>query len=255
MHATTQTETAAQTSTETSTETSTQTSTRTEARTEARTSRPRRGRVVRGHLGTALLVVFAVALLGAAAAVFSGAYQVRPVLSSSMTPELPVGAVVITQRVPVSSVRAGDVIVFHDPYTPAKLVVHRVTTLTRADGVTTVTTKGDANRVADPWTVTLRGSTSYRAVGAIPYVGRVAVWFHQPAIASHIVPVGLALGGLALVVLLWPARKSADAPQDDVSPRSPETGAGPDLDIRDLFEEGAGNAPRDEPVPGAPGVR
>ncbi len=60
-------------------------------------------------------------LLGAGAAVFSGAYQVRPVLSSSMTPKLPLGGVVITQRVPVTVVHAGDVIVFHDPYTPAKL--------------------------------------------------------------------------------------------------------------------------------------
>lgn len=185
-------------------------------------STPTRARALRGHAATASVVLLALALAGAAVAVFSGAYQVRPVLSSSMTPKLPVGSVVITQRVPVASVHAGDVIVFHDPYTPAKLVVHRVTTLKRADGVTTITTKGDANPVADPWTVTLRGDTSYRQIGVIPYVGRAAVWIHQPAIASHVMPIGLTMAGLAVTILLWPRRKPADdagvvpgsAPQD-----------------------------------------
>lgn len=164
---------------------------------------------LRGPASVALLVLMAMTLIAAGVAVFSGAYQVRPVLSSSMTPKLPMGAVVITQRVPVTSVHAGDVIVFHDPYIPAKLIVHRITTLTRAGGVTTIKTKGDANRVSDPWTVTLRGNTSYRVVGVIPYVGWAAVWIHQPSIQSHMLPIGLALGAIALVIAFWPARKKA----------------------------------------------
>ncbi|HEV7148838.1 MAG TPA: signal peptidase I [Pedococcus sp.] len=179
---------------------------------------------LRGHASVALLVLMALALFAAGVAVFSGAYQVRPVLSSSMTPKLPLGGVVITQRVPVTSVHAGDIIVFHDPYIPAKLIVHRIATLTRTAGVTTIQTKGDANRVADPWTVTLRGNTSYRVVGVIPYVGRVAVWVHQPSIQSHMLPIGIALAAAAFAIAFWPTRKRA-APGTGLGETSEEVGA------------------------------
>ena len=34
-----------------------------------------------------------------------------------------------------------------------------------------ITTKGDANRVADPWHLTLQGATQYRLVFVVPFVG------------------------------------------------------------------------------------
>jgi signal peptidase I len=147
----------------------------------------------RRRLGNALLAaVLGISAL-AFAAVLDGRYQVRPVLSGSMVPRLPVGGVVVTERVPISSLRVGDVVVFHRPDRPAELVVHRIVTLTPGGAGPVVTTKGDANGMPDPWQVTLRGTTAYRASFAVPAVGYVAVWVHGPEGRRTFLVVGLLL--------------------------------------------------------------
>jgi signal peptidase I len=144
-------------------------------------------------LGNVLLA----AVLGlsalAAVAVLSGHYQVRPVLSGSMVPLLPVGGVVVTERVPISSLRVGDVVVFHRPDRPAELVVHRIVALTPGVAGPVVRTKGDANGMPDPWQVTLRGTTAYRASFSVPVIGYVAVWAHGPAGRQTFLILGLLL--------------------------------------------------------------
>ena len=150
-----------------------------------------------------LLVV--VLFVGCAVAVGSGAYQIRPVLSGSMRPDLPVGGVVVTQRVPVSSLRVGDVIVFHEPDTADALVVHRIVSLTPDESGPVVQTKGDANGGVDPWTIRLRGDDAYRAVLSVPWLGYVAVWAHNPAGGRVLVSAGIGLIALATVgsLLYW----------------------------------------------------
>jgi hypothetical protein len=56
-----------------------------------------------------------------------------------------------------------------------------------------VRTKGDANGMPDPWRVTLRGTTAYRASFSVPIVGYVAVWVHGPAGRQTFLVVGLLL--------------------------------------------------------------
>jgi signal peptidase I len=153
-------------------------------------SRPARAR---RRLGNALLAaVLGLAAL-AAAAVISGHYQVRPVLSGSMVPRLPVGGVVVTERVPIASLRVGDVVVFHRPDRPAELVVHRIVALTPGAAGPVVRTKGDANGMPDLWQVSLRGTTAYRATFSVPVVGYVAVWVHGPAGRQTLLVLGLLL--------------------------------------------------------------
>jgi signal peptidase I len=153
---------------------------------------PRPGRA-RRRLGNALLAaVLGLAAL-AAAAVISGHYQVRPVLSGSMVPLLPVGGVVVTERVPIASLRVGDVVVFHRPDRPAELVVHRIVALTPGVAGPVVRTKGDANEVPDPWQISLRGTTAYRASFSMPVLGYVAVWVHGPAGRQTFLVLGLLL--------------------------------------------------------------
>ncbi len=140
-----------------------------------------RGAQVRRWVDVALVAVL-VALAGAGAtAVISGRYQLRPVLSGSMRPGLPVGGIVVTERVPVSSLQVRDVVVFHSPDQPQELIVHRIISLTPGPSGLVVKTQGDANTIPDPWTVSLRGDTAYRAVYSLPLVGYVAVWAHGPA--------------------------------------------------------------------------
>ena len=94
--------------------------------------------------GAALILALAVlvpALLG---------YQRYVITSGSMTGTYDRGSLVFDKVVPTSSLRAGDVITFRPPG-HAGLVTHRIHTLTSVDGKRVLTTKGDANRVADAW--------------------------------------------------------------------------------------------------------
>jgi signal peptidase I len=174
----------------------------------------------RRRLGNALLA----AVLGlsalAAAAVISGHYQVRPVLSGSMEPLLPVGGVVVTERVPIASLRVGDVVVFHRPDRPAELVVHRIVALTPGVAGPIARTKGDANGMPDPWQVTLRGTNAYRASFSVPVVGYLAVWVHGPAGRQTFLVLGLLLlvgagAGSLLRYTRLPARLSHPRPPND----------------------------------------
>ena len=108
----------------------------------------------RPRLSTGLVVAAGVAVLAAGIGFRMSDIHVQTVLSGSMRPTISPGDLAITQAVPVGSVQVGDVIVFAPP-DGTKPVLHRVAS--REGDV--LTTKGDANSVADPWRITLAGAT------------------------------------------------------------------------------------------------
>jgi signal peptidase I len=118
-------------------------------------------------LGTGVLLTLAIG----AVAVALGVLRITPVLSGSMRPGLSPGDSVLTRRVDAQSLQVGDIVVLTvPPRYGGGSVVHRITSVSRDGGATTVTTKGDANSVGDPWRVTLPGR-AYRVVTVIPYLG------------------------------------------------------------------------------------
>ncbi len=129
---------------------------------------------------TVLSVLVAGAVL-LAAGVVTGDLQLRPVLSGSMRPALPLGGVVVTQRVPLSSLTVGDIAVFHPPGYPKIDYVHRIIWLKRTAHGDLIRTKGDANLYRDPWTLRVQGSEAYVARMAVPLLGYPAVWIHSPS--------------------------------------------------------------------------
>ena len=141
----------------------------------------------RSRLFTALIVGAGVLVLGMGVAIRVADLRFQTVLSGSMRPTLSPGDVAITQGVPMGSVHVGDVIVFVPP-TESHPVIHRITSL--HDGV--ITTKGDANSVADPWHVTLVGSTAYRLVAVVPFLGWLAD-LQRPALLLAALLVGLGI--------------------------------------------------------------
>ena len=150
-------------------------------------------RVLQGLVLAGLLAGFSVA----AAGVGSGAWQIRPVLSGSMRPGLPVGGVVVTERVPLSELQVRDVAVFHPPSDPSVDYVHRVISLTRAGRTVVVRTQGDANLYPDPWTLRLTGRWAYVARFSVPLLGYPAVWIHSPGGRADM----LLLAGILAAVL------------------------------------------------------
>ncbi len=146
------------------------------------TTGPARNRQPRGRgvLRAGALAVVAAGLVLVAFAVGTGRWQIEPVLSGSMRPGLPVGGVVVSERVPLSSLQVGDVAVFHPPGTKAATYVHRIVSLQDGPGGVVVHTKGDANLDPDPWALRLHGRWAYEARFSLPLVGYPAVWIHSP---------------------------------------------------------------------------
>lgn len=142
--------------------------------------------------------VLAGLVAAAAAAVVSGDYQVRPVLSGSMRPGLPVGGLVIAHRIPIGSLQVRDVVVFRRPDRPAEIVVHRVVSLSPGPAGPVARTQGDANDATDPWQIRLHGPTAYRAAFSVPLLGYPAVWVHGPTGRRTLLAAGLLLMVLAV---------------------------------------------------------
>jgi signal peptidase len=97
------------------------------------------------------------------------------VLTGSMEPALAPGDVVLSQKRAPLDVRPGDVVTFHDPSRDGELVTHRVESMRRSGPMVTFVTKGDANDVAEQWSVPADGSIG-RAVVSVPKVGHVLHW-------------------------------------------------------------------------------
>jgi len=186
------------------------------------------------RLDSALVaIVLALGVLGAAA-VISGDYQMRPVLSGSMRPGLPVGGIVITERVPTSALQVRDVVVFHRPDKPAELIVHRIIALTPSATGPIVQTQGDANTVPDPWKVSLRGATAYRAVFALPLIGYVAVWAHGPTGHQMLTFVGLLLivgAAIGAVVTRRSAKRARPGANPGTDQQAPDDAAPSSSDV------------------------
>ncbi len=145
------------------------------------------------RLVTGLLLAAGVAVLVIGVTIRMADLSLDTVLSNSMQPTLSAGDVAVTQVVPTDSVRVGDVIAFVAPGS-GRILIHRVASL--EDGV--ITTRGDANSVDDPWRITLTGSTAYRLVAVVPYVGWLTE-LQRPAL--------LLAGALVALIILLELRK------------------------------------------------
>lgn len=109
------------------------------------------------------------------------------VLTGSMTPDIPVGSVVLIRPVDPQTLRVGDVATYQVSPESRALVTHRVIDVRGSGAATEYVFKGDANRGADS-----------RPVPAAAVRGEV--WFHVPLLGS----LRDSVQGMNLVVLLAP---------------------------------------------------
>jgi signal peptidase I len=110
-------------------------------------------------------------------ALIAAGYKPVAVYSGSMVPTLAVGGVAFDRPVPAKTVRVGDVITFEDPYTPGRLVTHRVVRIFHTNHGLAYRTKGDANAARDPWTIRLPDRVG-RVAFSVPYAGYV-LWYSR----------------------------------------------------------------------------
>jgi signal peptidase len=146
-------------------------------------------------LGTALTGVF---LLLAAVTLLprTAGWHFLTVLTPSMSPTLGVGAVVAVRPVDPLSIQQGEIIVYRPPDSAGVLVTHRVVEVVGQGGRVGFRTRGDANNVADGYTVPA-GSVIGRVALHIPLLGYLLAFVRTPLglIATIVVP------SLALVLM------------------------------------------------------
>ena len=130
---------------------------------------------------TLILIVAALVFLFLAVGPRFLNYQTSTMLTGSMSPGINPGDVVVSVRTPVSELKVGDVITYSIPIDDHRIETHRVASIKRDDaGATSVTTKGDANAGADPWTAVLSEDYVYTQAGVVPYLGDVIRALRQP---------------------------------------------------------------------------
>ena len=151
------------------------------------------------------------ALLFAAGVLF-GLFLIAPsllgweryvIVSGSMTGTYDRGSLVFDEVVPVKSLKVGDVITYRPPRGsgPTGLVTHRIHAIGRdpKTGSPVYRTKGDANKVVDPWTFTLPSRTQARVVTGVPYAGFALAALAQRQVRMLLV--GLPALLIALIVM------------------------------------------------------
>ncbi len=144
-----------------------------------------------------VLLVLVPAMLGLQRYVITG---------GSMTGTIDKGSLVYSRLTPVGRLKVGDIVTFVPPGYPSP-VTHRIISISVEQGGRRVfRTKGDFNKVADPWRITFNQPMQARCVYHIPYLGYLLATF-------TLRPVRLLLIGLPAILiavsLLWSLWRSA----------------------------------------------
>jgi len=133
--------------------------------------------------------------------------QLRSVSTGVMRPLAQRGDLLVTQQTSTRSLRVGQIVALSPPGGGAT-VMHRIVTLKRTGRLTTITTRADGSRVADPWgPIAVPSSTTYRLVRVVPKLGFIPIWAHHSAASGRnvlIVGTGLLFIAIAAAAILPP---------------------------------------------------
>lgn len=159
------------------------------------------------RLLTALVWMVAVACFGLLGFIgvgpHTGLYTTMTVLSGSMQPGIPVGAVVIGRPQPARDLRVGQVITYPIPVDDHRVVTHRVVRILSGGEHPVFQTKGDANDAPDPWVATATGATVSTVRGVVPGLGYGIHWLRNRTLHMASVIVLPLIVGVWRVVDIW----------------------------------------------------
>ena len=174
-------------------------------------------RAALGFLGraalTSLLVSSCFVLLFVGILPRTGAYRTLTVLSGSMRPAFAPGDMVVATPTSVDTLKVGAILVYAIPVGDHHVESHRVMKIISRRPLI-VTTKGDANNGADPWTAQLDADRVWTVSRNVPYVGQAILWLRSPL--QHKISTFLLPAIVALLVLCGIWRRRPDDP--DVAP-------------------------------------
>ncbi len=143
-------------------------------------------------------------------------YYSSVIMSGSMEPAVQVGSIVVTQKIDVDNVKAGDIIVFHRSDSKT---LHRVVDKIVENDSYYFRTKGDANEDPDPWLVQpeqIQGALLL----TIPYYGYLLYYAGTPIgfMFMVIVPAALLIGNeVKKIIQLKKGRKNEENLSDSAA--------------------------------------
>lgn len=151
-----------------------------------------------GAAGWALIVACAALLALIGVGPHLGHYQTLSVLSGSMAPGIPIGAIVIVTEESPRDVHVGQIITYKVPVEDHRVVSHRVVEVVKGEGTDNpvMRTKGDANGAPDPWLARIDSPTVWQVRHTVPGVGKVVYLLRRPGVhtgAVRVAPVALAV--------------------------------------------------------------
>jgi signal peptidase I len=127
------------------------------------------------------------------------AFYVR---SGSMSPAIPVGALVVATRASAGDLQPGDVIVFHRPDRPQMMVVHRIAAVEESASGPVFVTQGDANGSPDGWQVPATGD-GWQARYSISRAGFVVGWMHAAASRRGWFGTLAIIAAVSALIVIW----------------------------------------------------
>jgi signal peptidase I len=108
-------------------------------------------------------------------------YEPMVIVTGSMQKTIPVGSLVVDQKVDPRQLEVGDVISFRKPLGAHGLDTHRIVAIKNDKGMRLYQTKGDSNPVVDPWVISFdRGMVAHRMVFSVPYAGNALIFARSP---------------------------------------------------------------------------
>ncbi|MFL5913368.1 MAG: signal peptidase I [Gaiellaceae bacterium] len=133
-------------------------------------------------------------------------YQRYVITGGSMAGSIDRGSLLFSKKVPQSDLKVGDVITYQPPkgFGPRELVTHRIAAIKHsASGAPVFQTKGDANKIADPWTFTPDQREQARAAAHVPYVGFVFAALGEQSLRIALLAFPAILIALLMLVRVW----------------------------------------------------
>jgi signal peptidase len=130
--------------------------------------------------------------------------------SGSMEPRIHPGNLVMVRRIAAWTMRPGQVVTFANPHQPGSTLTHRVVKVApQPDGHLAVTTRGDANRGAEHWTISPVGTVGLmHSVVALPKAAGVMLdRSHQRGYVMLVLSI---LSGAMTLVSIWRRPKPCD---------------------------------------------
>jgi signal peptidase len=152
------------------------------------------------HLRVGLAALATTFVVAVAAVFFVSHARPQIVMTGSMSPAIPVGALIVTVPLRGEAV-PGDVILFPHPWRHAT-VVHRVVAVEHGAVDSDYVTKGDANEREDGWRTSVASATG-RVTATVPYLGYVFAIVGLPVVRLS---VGLVILAFVLLTLVAPRR-------------------------------------------------